>query len=143
VSIENELIEAYQNAEYVLFSNPEVIMHIGEYNPDLHELMTARQCQQAAFISAYNPYSEIIEDSENVKRHGDLLDAVNGLGLDTVLGEGRDVERQWLGEISLLIFDIDRITADALGNEYGQNAILWIEADAIPQLVLLDGKEKA
>jgi hypothetical protein len=94
-------------------------MHIGECNPDLHELMTARQCHQAAFISDYNPYSEIIEDSENVKRHGDLLDAVNGLGLDTVLGEGRDIERQWPKEISLLICNIVRITADALGNDIG------------------------
>jgi hypothetical protein len=81
-------------------------MHIGEYNPDLQKLMAAYESRHAAFISAYNPYRELFDESENIQRHTDFSNAVKALGFDTVLGEGRDKEGQWPGEVSLLIFNI-------------------------------------
>jgi hypothetical protein len=141
MGIDDALIEAYEDAEYEIFGESEIIIHIGEVSLDLKRLMLAKQSHAAAFISAHNPYSEILEESENIKRHNDLLNDLKTLGFDTVLGEGRDKQGQWLGEASLLIFNISRTLAESLGNQYGQNAIVWIEADAIPQLVLLDGKK--
>ncbi len=44
---------------------------------------------------------------------------------------------EWPGEPSFLAFDITEEHAVALGHLFGQNAILWMEGDAVPQLRLL------
>jgi hypothetical protein len=140
LSIENTFVEAYQNAEYVIFAEPELVLLVGNYSEALKAIMTKTPFKQAAFITAYNPYSEIFDESENLKRHATLSTELTQLGFSFLLGEGRDKERQWPSEISVLVLNILNDTAKTLGNKYGQNAILWIEEDAIPQLLLLNGK---
>jgi N-formylglutamate amidohydrolase len=103
--------------------------------------MTQKKFSQAAFITAFNPYSEILDESENLKRHTELSKELVDLGYEFILGIGRDKEGGWEGEKSVLVLNIPNDTAKFLGNKYGQNAIVWIEKDAIPNLVLLDGKD--
>jgi hypothetical protein len=141
VAIEQRLIEAYQNAEYVVFADIEFVMSVSTYNEALEDMMTERQFTQAAFISAYNPYSELLDELKNIKRHDTLSKELSGLGLGIIEGFGRDREGQWPGEKSVLVLNISHATAQAIGNKYGQNAILWIEKNAVPQLLLLDGKK--
>ena len=140
LAIDNTLMSAYQNAEYIVFADTEFVMLVAQYSEALHQTMTELQLTQMAFISAYNPYSEILEEPENLTRHSVLSKELNDLGLSFMEGLGRDKEGQWPGEISFLVLNISNDSARMLGNKYGQNAILWIEEDAIPQLLLLDGK---
>lgn len=140
LAIDNTLVSAYQNAEYVVFADTEFVMLVAKYSETLHQTMTKKQITQAAFISAYNPYSEILDEPENHTRHSALSEELSDLGLGFIEGLGRDKEGQWPSEKSVLVLNISNVTARMIGNKFGQNAILWIGEDAIPQLLLLDGK---
>ena len=54
-----------------------------------------------------------------------------------VLGEGKCGDGDWDGEKSFLIFGISEKQASEIGKEFEQNAIVWCDKDAIPQLLLL------
>lgn len=54
-----------------------------------------------------------------------------------VEGEGRDPSEAWAGEKSFLALGLDLETSQVLGRKFGQNAIVWAGADAIPRLILL------
>ena len=142
MAIDNSLVTAYQNAEYVVFADTDTnfVMLVAKYSEALHQTMTKKQFTQAAFISAYNPYSEILDEPENLTRHSALSEELGDLGLSFVEGLGRDKEGQWPSEKSVLVLNITNVAARMVGNKYEQNAILWIRKDAIPQLLLLDRK---
>jgi hypothetical protein len=140
MTIDNALVEAYKDAEYVVFTDTEFVMLVDTYSDPLQQLMTSKPFSQAALITAFNPYSEILDESENLKRQNALSKELNDFGFEFLQGLGRDKERQWPGERSVLVLNIPIDVAKKLGNKYGQNAIIWIEEDAIPQLLLLEGK---
>ena len=50
-----EQIDAYEKALYVVFGTPELVIRIGEPNPDLDELLEAEGATIAAYITAANP----------------------------------------------------------------------------------------
>jgi hypothetical protein len=141
MAIDKKLIEEYQNAEYVVYAEPEFLMYVDTYCESLKRIMTEKQLAQAAFITAYNPYSESLDEQENIKRQTALIEELREMGLDFIQGIGRDKEALWPGEKGVLVFNISNAVARMLGNKYEQNAILWIEKDACPQLLLLDGKK--
>ena len=140
--VDQALITEYKNAEYVVFADPEFVMLVDKYSAALKNLMTEKQFNQAAFITAYNPYSDRLEEVENHQRQTTLIKELTNLGLEVIQGIGRDKEIEWPGEKSVLVLNVSKDTANNLGNKYGQNAIIWVGEEAIPQLVLLDGEEK-
>lgn len=75
-----------------------IFYFVFNYCEPLQQIMTEKQFTQAAFISAFNPYSEIFDASENLKRHNALSKELNDLGFDFLQGIGRDKEGQWPGE---------------------------------------------
>lgn len=91
---------------------------------------------QAAFITAFNPYSEMLSADENDLRHKLLVEKINRLNLASYEGFGSDQAGEWPREKSLLILDINKSEAIKLAKDFGQNAILWIEEDAIPRLLI-------
>lgn len=54
-----------------------------------------------------------------------------------IKGESRDPSGAWPEEKSFLALGLDLETSQVLGREFGQNAIVWAGADAIPRLILL------
>jgi hypothetical protein len=54
-----------------------------------------------------------------------------------VAGLGEDSAGVWPGETSLLVLCIILDEAKYIGIEFGQNAIVWAQEDAIPHLILL------
>ena len=49
-----------------------------------------------------------------------------------------NASNQWPGEDSFLVLGISLEAVKTLGRRFGQNAVLWCDATAIPQLILLD-----
>ncbi|TXH37992.1 MAG: DUF3293 domain-containing protein [Burkholderiaceae bacterium] len=49
-----------------------------------------------------------------------------------------NASNQWPGEDSFLVLGINLEAVKTLGRRFGQNAVLWCDATAIPQLILLD-----
>ena len=50
---------------------------------------------------------------------------------------GADPKGDWKSEVSLLVLDAMKETVETLGRKYGQNCIVWAEADAGPVPIFL------
>lgn len=95
------------------------------------------QSTSSAFITAWNPYSRPSCAETNQQRQFRLLKESQDKGFIIYLGEGKHPSGEWEGEQSLLLLGISLDEAKAIGEKWEQNAIVWSDADCIPQLVLL------
>lgn len=130
-------MDAYRKTEYHAFTEPLLTLKVSQSNSQLIELHQQHQAPSSAFITAWNPYSELMSDEENTKRQDKLIASIKERGFAYYLGEGKDPSGEWPGEASILILGISLDEAKELGNEWGQNAIIWTGADGVPQLILL------
>lgn len=117
----HELIQAFETARYHV-KDPEMEIKINEINPELDSLLSRHNARSWAFITPYNPGSEIISDEENKRRLETLRIDVEGL--TTFEGTGGGQSGEWPLERSLLILKIGKSKAWRLGKAYGQDAIV-------------------
>ena len=136
MNVNSDLIQAYSSARYVICSDPLITLRVNEVSVELANLMITKAFCKAAFITAFNPFREILSADENDLRHKLLVEKINRLGLAAYDGFGSDESGEWPAEKSLLILDIKMSEAIKLVKDFGQNAILWIEEDAIPRLII-------
>ena len=130
--------EAYFATNYCLGYRPaEVVLNIGKYEPRLTALFTEHGVTCGAFITAYNPEGTQQSDEANSRDHAALLAQVAALGHAFIEGEGADATGEWPIERSVFAYGMDKSTACAVGRQFCQDAIVWVGADAVPQLVLL------
>ena len=131
------LIRAYREAKYVIEADDPIFLKIGEASRQLSALLKDYQTKTAAFITAFNPFSETLGDDENHKAQSSLIKDIKTLGYSVINGYGQDVEEQWPRELSTLAFGITESEAESLSDKYGQNAFVWIGSpDAYPSLRL-------
>jgi hypothetical protein len=133
-----ELIAAYEKALYVVFGRPELVIRIGEPNPDLDELLEAEGAANAAFITAANPRGVATSAWKNEIANAALVETQTKAGYRCFEGEGRDPQRRWRPERSALVVGIPRADAEAVGRAFGQNAIVFVEKGRAPELVVLE-----
>jgi hypothetical protein len=131
-----ELIAAYKKAQYVVLGQPELVIRIGEPNPD--ELLEAEGAATAAYITAANPRGEARTAWGNEIANAALVRSQTEAGYACFEGEGRDPEGRWTAERSALVIGISRADAEAVGRVFGQNAIVFVEKGRAPELVLLE-----
>lgn len=131
------LLEAYRNAEYVVFGEPPLVLRIGERNPRLDSMLEAARKASAAFLTACNAHGERRSDTDNQAAQVRLERALEEKPYGCYPGEGRDPAGSWPAEPSLLVVGIPRAEAEALGRAFGQNAIVFAERGAAPELVVL------
>jgi hypothetical protein len=134
-----EQLEAYHTADYVVFADREVVLRVGEINPELDELIGTEGATTAAFITAANPRGEKRSDTENGVANAALQSFVSAAGYPHFWGEGRDPFGGWK-EPSFLVIGIFRANAEALGQLFEQNAIVFHEVGRAPELVVLRGE---
>ena len=132
-----ELLAAYRAAHFHVNSEDPFVLLIGEYSRELALLHKAAGVASSAFITACNALGEQCAEEQNTAAQASLLDSVKQLGLASVAGEGRDPQGQWPGEPSLLVLGCSDIQANELGRLYRQNAIVWCEHNAVPELIVL------
>jgi hypothetical protein len=132
-----ELIAAYERALYVVLGTPELVIRIGEPNPDLDELLEAEGAATAAYITAANPHGEVTTAWKNEIANAALVKTQTEAGYRCFEGEGRDPQRRWAPERSALVVGISRADAEVVGRTFGQNAIVFVEKGRAPELVLL------
>src|SRR5256885_11703565 len=133
-----ELIAAYEKALYVVFGMPELVIRIGEPNPDLDELLEAEGAATAAFITAANPQGELTSAWKNEIADAALVDTQTKAGYRCFEGEGRDRQGRWKPERSALVVGISRADAESVGRAFGQNAIVFVERGRAPELAILE-----
>ncbi|MBF0162422.1 MAG: DUF3293 domain-containing protein, partial [Magnetococcales bacterium] len=112
-------------------------LRVGTISPQLAAAHRAHHVESSAFISACNPFSQLLDEAANAARHAAMERQIHQSGLASLPGVGQHPANQWPGEASLLLFGITLEAAKTLGNEWEQNAILWSGADAMPRLILL------
>lgn len=136
-AIPADLLDAYAQTEFHVFSDPPLVLRIGVRNDAMQDLFTRTGSSSAAFVTAWNSYSEPRTEAENAEAQDRLVREVRDAGYTHIPGEGRDPSGLWPGEASLLISGISRPEAEALGQRYGQNAVVWVGSELVPELVLL------
>lgn len=135
--IGSSTIAAYRSAHYVVLADNQFTLRVGEISTELTELLSRKNVSCAAFITACNPFSNISTENENLTAQSALLNDLLELRLNIIPGVGKDPDGLWPGEQSFLALGISLEQATVLGNKYGQNAIIWIDFDLMPSLVLL------
>ena len=130
--ISGDLIEAYRRA---IFHVPSLAasLRVDEPCEELTALLGS-----VAFVTACNPFSEIVTVEENARATEHLARALQGFSAAQVLdAEGSDPAGEWPAEPGFLVGGITLEQASELGRQFRQNAILWAGPDAVPRLVLL------
>jgi hypothetical protein len=132
----SELLEAYHNTDYCFTSNDqEYIIRLNDENIAITSFLEANQIKEWAFITAWNPYSVFMPEAYNQEQQQALLEKLKDY--KTWKGEGRGRDGCWTPEESYFIADITKDKAIALGQEFGQNALLVGNSDGRVNLVKL------
>ena len=135
--ISPETIQAYLETEFRVFVSDVVVLKIAEKNEDLVGLFKGHRSEACAFITAHNPLGELLSAEQNSDLQKQLEEEIKFRGLAYIAGEGKHPVGDWPGEPSYLVFDLSLEAAKTLGRKFNQNAIVWCDLDAVPQLILL------
>jgi hypothetical protein len=135
--IDASTVEAYRSTIYRVNGNSQIALIVDAASSALLSLHQSTNVSSSAFITAYNPCSEVVNTSENLRLQGLLAIKLKSMNLQYLEGVGQHPSNQWAGEPSFLVLGIELDAAKRLGTQFKQNAILWCGSDAVPQLVLL------
>lgn len=136
--ISQALIQAYLGTAYsAQTAVGGITLKIGVRSDEIVRLFAASGADRAAFITAENPYSEPQTPAKNAERQRRLGDELTALGFTHFPGDGQGEDTSWPAEASFLVLGMGKEEASDLGRKYGQNAMVWIGADGVPELVLL------
>lgn len=124
------LWEAYIRAEYwVGYPGDRLLLRVGEPAAGLSRLVPAAvrgfgHETSWAYITAWNPGSEIQMDFVNKRKQEELELFLRGAGHAVLPGVARDPDGMWPDEESILVFGLGWENALLLGRRFGQAAIL-------------------
>lgn len=135
--IDAATVQAYRETEYRVHGDRPFTLRIGEASEALAAAHKLNRAACSAYITAFNPFSQPLDDEANARRHAALRREIERRGLLSIEGVGLHPSDQWPGEASFLIFGLTLEAAKTLGTRLEQNAIVWCGSDATPQLILL------
>ena len=132
------LLAAYAATHYIVngVERP-FVLRVNERSAPLEVLHRRHGVDRSAFLTAWNPRSQRRADAINQAAQSELEATLRASGLKLFSAIGIDPDGNWPGEPSVLALGIAREQAEQIGRQYGQNALLWMGADAVPELVLL------
>lgn len=96
--------------------------------------MDARAAEGAVFITAWNPFGVVASDAENLSANAALRAELMAASLTVVDGYGASIDNSWR-EDSFFACPVSKPTAVALCVRHAQNAVVFVGADGIPELV--------
>lgn len=130
-------LQAYRETGYQVHGEAPFTLRIGEPSPALAALQASHGVACSAYVSACNPLGQRLDARDNARRHAALGRELTDRGLPWLPGIGQHPVGDWPGEPSCLVPGLDLAAARRLGERLAQNAIVWSDATAVPQLVLL------
>jgi len=135
--IDADTIKAYQDTEYRVQSDTPFTLQIGTLNDALLTIHNLYRVECSAFLTAWNPFSQIVSETENNIRQLQLENELGRRGLKYLPGIGQHSSNNWPGEESFLVLGLNLQAAKKLGEHFGQNAIVWCGTHGLPELILL------
>lgn len=133
---------AYRSALYQIDSQTKTgvvaqTLRVGQRNDWLAQQLSQLPVPAACYLTSCNPRGQVLSAAQNTSRMRVLRQALRLEDWQYLNGCGQDPAGQWPGEDSVLIWAMDVDTAVQWAEQCEQNAVLWIGADAIPQLLWL------
>ncbi|MCL2657600.1 MAG: DUF3293 domain-containing protein [Betaproteobacteria bacterium] len=125
---------AYRATEYHVRLPQRLVLRIDQPEARLFPLLAQTPLHCAAYLTACNPASQRLSESENAERMHALASQLKQKGYDFLHGMARDPHGEWPDEASFLVLGIPPTDACELAQDYAQNALLLIAADACPRL---------
>lgn len=138
VNIDQQLLKAYLNADYCIVK-PSLKIKVGEISRALDVFLMDNNAYYWAFITAWNPHSQLLDQEENEARHLALMQSLIEGKFTFCEGFGETHDDRWPMEKSLMILDISKSDAMRLGRRYQQNSILYGALNSPAQLIWLEG----
>ncbi len=135
--IDPALIQAYRETQYRVLGAHSMVLRPDVFSNDLAALHQTLAVDCSGFITACNPYSQVVDARANTQRQSELAGVLASCGLVVFEGMGKHPNAQWTAEPSFLVAGIALDEACAMGRQFEQNAIIWSGADATPHLILL------
>jgi hypothetical protein len=131
-------IRAYRASDYRIdFSGRTIVLQPGLRSTQVAQLFALHAVTCGSFITAYNPQGAQRSTAENEQAHQQLLTHIESQGLKFLEGEGSEAGTDWPAEKSCFALCLGRSEAMKIGRFYGQDAIVWVGENAVPELVLL------
>lgn len=130
-----ELIQAFTETDYIVHHEPPFTMNIGQPCPALKALMAEHNALCAAYITAWNPFSQQLSRQKNEARQNEMKADLKMRGLKFIEGIGQHPSNNWPGEPSVLVLDLDIDAAKSLAGHNEQHEFVWVGSDAVPELV--------
>jgi hypothetical protein len=135
--VSQDLIKAYKNTDFYVLEPNKFTLRIGKQSPELAKLYAEMGVHSAGFLTAWNPHSAEASAEDNANAQRSLIRGLSSEGYPTLKAFGVDPSGEWPGEESVFVPGLELDRAKSLGTEFGQNAVVWMGNDAVPQLVLL------
>ncbi len=132
-----ETVKAYRETNFNVFTSAPFTLKVDVASSKLPALYTLYSSTTCVFITACNPFSEVVTDEENFHLQRNFEKYLKDAKLSFVIGEGKHPSGDWEGESSFLVFGLGIDESIKLGIELKQNAIVWCDSDAVPKLILL------
>ncbi len=132
-----ETVKAYRETNFNVFTSAPFTLKVDVASSKLPALYTLYSSTTCVFITACNPFSEVVSDEENVHLQSNFEKYLKDAKLSYVIGEGKHPSGDWEGESSFLVFGLGIEESKKLGIELKQNAIVWCDSDSVPKLILL------
>jgi nitrile hydratase accessory protein len=129
----HDLLDAYRAAIYRIDG---IDLKIGVANEAVAALLAQHDVTSAVFVTAFNPFSQVLAPEENAARQRGLIERVGQMGLRALSGEGIDPMNEWTAEASLFVLGATPGIADTLMREFEQNAVVHVDQSGVPQLLL-------
>jgi len=127
---------AYKNTDYIVFAPEALVLTVDQSSPKMEEILIKYNCKSAAFLTAWNPLSQVTDDKSNRAAQQQLAVDLHQLDVRVFEGVGIGRDGDWPGEESFLVLGIERIVADQIAVKYNQYAWLWIEISHRIELVM-------
>jgi hypothetical protein len=134
--LDEQLLHAYRNTDYRVRAHTPFSLRIGEHSAVCDELMAAHGVQTAAFITAWNPLSQSLNQAENDAAQSRLAADLATLTPVVLQGEGEGLAKDWPPEPSLFALGLSRAEATALAQKNRQNAYVWVTRGRPAELVI-------
>jgi len=135
-TMEKTLADSY-NATTFTVDTPigRIDIRVGKRHPKIDRLMEDVSPAAWAYITAWNPHSELLSDNQNTVAQDEMRRVIRGRGFLYYEGYGIPDNPGWSPEQSVWIAGISRTEAESIGRQFGQNAIVVGVAGGIAELL--------
>jgi hypothetical protein len=131
-----EQMQAFTQTNFVVHHEPPFTLNIGILSSDIKNLMAKHNVNCAAFITAWNPFSQTLATADdNLARQEKLKEHLKMRSLKYIDGLGEHPDKNWPAEPSVLILGLSLEAAKTLAIRCEQRAFVWVGSNAVPGLV--------